>query len=232
MSDRDSRATPPDGADIPEELAERRRLMLDRDLAGRDIRDPEVLTAMERVPRHEFLPPPLRIYAYDDGPLRIGCGQTISQPYIVAFMTQALRVKPGMRVLEIGTGSGYQTAVLAAMGAEVYTVERHEDLSFAAEEVIDRLGYGDSVVMRVDDGTLGWPEEAPFDRIIVTAAGPRIPEALWEQLAEDGYMIIPVGEHRGTQRLVLAAKRGGVRVEEVLLDVSFVPLVGREGFGK
>lgn len=215
---------------IPEELAERKRRMLEYDLAGRDIADPGVLAAMAAVPRHEFLPSPLRIHAYDDSPLRIGCGQTISQPYIVAFMTQALQVEPGMRVLEIGTGSGYQTAVLAELGAEVFTIERHEDLSFAAEAVIDRLGYGDRVAMMVDDGTLGWPEEAPFDRILVTAAGPRIPVVYWEQLEEDGRMVIPVGGHREGQQLILAAKRGGIHVEEVLLGVSFVPLVGQNGF--
>lgn len=215
---------------IPEELAERKRRMLENDLAGRDIDDPRVLATMAAVPRHEFLPSPLRIHAYDDGPLRIGCGQTISQPYIVAFMTQALQVEPGMRVLEIGTGSGYQTAVLAELGADVFTIERHEDLSFAAEAVIDRLGYGDRVAMLVDDGTLGWPEEAPFDRILVTAAGPRIPAVYWEQLEEDGRMVIPVGGHREGQQLILAAKRGGIHVEEVLLNVSFVPLVGQNGF--
>lgn len=220
----------PDDFAVPEELAERRRRMLERDLAERGIDDAGVLDAMARVPRHEFLPPPLRIHAYDDGPLRIGCGQTISQPYVVAFMTQALRVEPGMRVLEIGTGSGYQTAVLARLGAEVFTVERHEDLSLAAEAVLDRLGFGDRVAMRVDDGTLGWPEEAPFDRIVVTASGPRIPPALWEQLADDGRMVIPVGGHRESQRLVLAVKRGGARAERTLLDVVFVPLVGEEGW--
>ena len=126
---------------VPEELADRRRRMLESDLAGRGISDAGVLAAMASVPRHEFVPGSLRIHAYDDSPLRIGCGQTISQPYIVAFMTQALRLKPGLKALEVGTGSGYQTAVLAEMGAEVYTMERHENLSLAAEAVLDRLGY-------------------------------------------------------------------------------------------
>lgn len=215
---------------IPEELTDRRRCMLERDLGGRDIDDARVLAAMAAVPRHEFLPPPLRIHAYDDGPLRIGCGQTISQPYVVAFMTQALAVEPGMRVLEIGTGSGYQTAVLAELGAEVFTVERHEELSLAAESVLDRLGYGERVSMLVDDGTLGWPEQAPFERVIVTAAGPRIPAAYWEQLLDGGRIVMPVGGHRESQRLILGVKRGDVRSEETLLDVSFVPLVGKEGF--
>ena len=217
---------------MPEELAERRGRMLEADLAGRDIHDPAVLAAMAAVRREAFVPSSLRIHAYDDTPLRIGCGQTISQPYVVAFMTQALDARPGMRVLEIGTGSGYQTAVLAAMGLEVFTIERHEDLSYAAEEALDSLGYGERVTMRVDDGTLGWPEEAPFDRILVTAAGPRIPESLAGQLAEGGVMVIPVGEYREGQRLVVAEKRAGVLATRNALDVRFVPLVGREGFGK
>lgn len=216
---------------LPEELIPRRRAMLERDLAGRDIDDPAVLSAMERVRRDLFVQPGLRIHAYDDAPLRIGCGQTISQPYVVAFMTQALEVRSGMRVLEIGTGSGYQTAVLAEMGAEVWTVERHEELSLAAEAVIDLLGYGDRVTMRVDDGTLGWMEEAPFDRIVVTAAGPRVPKALGEQLVEGGVMLIPVGGERDGQRLFRVEKKAGMLHEKPLLDVRFVPLVGNDGFG-
>jgi protein-L-isoaspartate(D-aspartate) O-methyltransferase len=217
---------------LPEELLPRRRLMIERDLAGRDIRSPAVLDAMERVRRDAFVPFSLRIHAYDDTPLRIGCGQTISQPYVVAFMTQSLGVGPGDRVLEIGTGSGYQAAVLAEMGAEVFTIERHEELSLAAEAVLDAQGYGDRVTLRVDDGTLGWPEEAPFDRIVVTAAGPRVPAALTEQLGEGGVMLIPVGESRDCQRLLRVEKHGGVIREEEMLHVAFVPLVGRDGFGK
>ncbi len=230
MTDAQPNGTPPPDA-IPGDLAEGRRIMLEHDLAGRDIDDPAVLAAMARIPRHEFVPPAFRRQAYEDGPLRIGCGQTISQPYVVAFMTQRLAVKPGMRVLEIGTGSGYQTAVLAEMGAEVFTIERHDDLSEAAEAVIDRLGYGESVTMRVDDGTLGWPEEAPFDRILVTAAGPSIPPALAAQLAEGGLLLMPVGGQREGQKLVLAEKRGGKLIRREILDVTFVPLVGKEGFG-
>ncbi len=152
-----------DAADdaLREDLAPRRQRMLERDLAGRGITSPAVLAAMAAVRREEFLPPSLRVHAYDDAPLRIGSGQTISQPYVVAFMSQALRVEPGMKVLEIGTGSGYQTAVLVELGAEVFTVERHDELSLAAERVLDRLGYGGRVTLLTDDGTLGWPEEAP-----------------------------------------------------------------------
>ncbi len=216
---------------LPEELAQARQTMLEQDLAGRDITDEQVLEAMAKVARHAFVPPLLRHQSYEDGPLRIGCGQTISQPYIVAFMTQHLSVAPGMKVLEIGTGSGYQTAVLAEMGAEIYTIERHEDLSDAAEVVLDSLGYGECVTMRVDDGTLGWPEEAPFDRIIVTAAGPVIPPAYAEQLAENGLLLMPVGQHRDVQKLILAEKRLGELVQKEILDVTFVPLVGQDGFG-
>ncbi len=217
--------------DIPEELAEKRRRMLDHDLAGRDITDPEVLRAMAAVPRHEFVSPMLRSASYDDNPLRIGGGQTISQPYVVAFMTQALEVQSGMKVLEIGTGSGYQAAVLAEIGADVYTIERNEDLSDAAEAVIDKLGYGELITMRVDDGTLGWPEEAPFDRIIVTAAGPKIPPGLADQLAEGGRMIIPVGGERDSQKLYLLEKHTNQLSKREILDVLFVPLIGKDGFG-
>ena len=221
-----------DPSDIPEDLAEKRARMLARDLAGRDIDDQEVLEAMGLVPRHEFVSPMLRHAAYDDSPLRIGGGQTISQPYIVAFMTQSLKVKPGMKVLEIGTGSGYQAAVLAAMKAEVFTIERHEDLSDAAEAVLDRIGLGDRITLRVDDGTLGWPEDAPFDRILVTAAGPKIPEPLFRQLAEGGRLIMPVGGERDNQQLLVVEKRDGLAMENAVLDVVFVPLIGKEGFGR
>ncbi|MDR2392046.1 MAG: protein-L-isoaspartate(D-aspartate) O-methyltransferase [Planctomycetota bacterium] len=218
------------GFDVPEELADGRRRMLDADLAGRGISDPGVLAAMASVPRHEFVPFPLRIHSYDDTPLGIGCGQTISQPYVVAYMTQALRIAPGMRVLEIGTGSGYQTAVLAFMGAEVFTVERYEELSLAAEARLDRLGLGERTTFRTDDGSLGWPEAAPFDRILAAAAAPRIPAALAEELAEGGLLLLPVGALRGNQRLELAEKRNGRLAVRPLLDVSFVPMLGAGAF--
>lgn len=217
-------------AAIPEELRERRRLMLERDLRDRGIRDPRVLAAMAKVPREAFVPSASRYAAYDDSPLRIGSGQTISQPYMVALMTECLMVEPGMKVLEVGTGSGYQTAILAELGAEVFSIERHEDLSYVAEAVIDRLGYGGTVTLRVDDGTLGWPEEAPFDRIIVTAAGPSIPASLRGQLKEDGVLLIPVGEYRETQKLLCARKQGGELMTREVLDVVFVPLIGAEGY--
>lgn len=226
----DAHAWPEPARPVPEELRERRLAMLERDLAGRDITDAGVLAAMASVPRHEFVPAPVRIHAYDDTPLAIGGGQTISQPYMVAYMTQLLEVEPGSRVLEIGTGSGYQTAVLAAMGAEVFTIERREDLSLAAERALDMLGYGGDVCMRVDDGTQGWPEEAPFARILVTAAGPEVPAPLEEQLAEGGRMVIPVGGSRGGQELLLVEKRDGSCAARRIMAVSFVPLVGKDGF--
>ena len=216
---------------VPEDLADKRRRMLDHDLIERGIDAPAVLDAMGEVPRHEFVSSMQRHAAYDDYPLRIGRGQTISQPYVVAFMTQCLDVRPGMKILEIGTGSGYQAAILAAMGAEVYTIERQEDLSYAAEVALDRVGYGDSVTLRVDDGTLGWPEEAPFDRIIVTAVGPKIPPSLADQLAEGGKLIMPIGGEREDQKLYMAEKRKGKLETRELLDVTFVPLIGKEGFG-
>lgn len=230
MADVSEREWPEPARPVPEELQERRLAMLERDLAERDITDDAVLAAMARVPRHEFVPAPLRIHAYDDTPLAIGGGQTISQPYMVAYMTQLLEVERGGKVLEIGTGSGYQTAVLAAMGAEVFTIERHEDLSLAAERVLDGLGYGDDICMRVDDGTQGWPEEAPFGRILVTAAGPEVPEPLMAQLAEGGRMVIPVGGSRGGQELLLVEKRGGSCATRKMMSVSFVPLIGKDGF--
>lgn len=211
-------------------LAAGRHRMIERDLKGRDIVDVAVLDAMAMVPRNEFMPfsPASEVYA--DQPGRIGRGQTISQPYIVALMTQLLGLRPGMKVLEIGTGSGYQAAVLAQMGADVYTIERHEELSDIAEAALDRCGYGDRVTLRVDDGTLGWPEESPFDRIVVTAAGPAVPESLKAQLADGGVMVMPVGEMRASQRLVALTREGGGFSERYTHDVVFVPLIGAEGF--
>lgn len=188
-----------------------------------DVTDRAVLAAMAAVPRHLFVPPSHRDQAYEDIPLPIGLGQTISQPYIVALMTQALRLTPGSRVLEVGTGSGYQAAILACITPNVRSVETLAELARAAEERLHALGY--AVEVRAGDGRLGWPEHAPYDGIIVTAAAPDVPPALVAQLAEGGRLVIPVGETAWDQTLWLIEKFGGRLHREFLAEVRFVPLV-------
>lgn len=206
-----------------------RQAMVERQLEPRGIRDPLVLEAMGAVPREVFLPPERRHLAYSDQAVPIGQGQTISQPYMVAAMTEALRPRPGDQVLEVGTGSGYQTAVLARIVAEVFTVERFEPLSEAARRTLDSLDVA-NVRYRVGDGSLGWPEEGPFDGILVTAGAPRVPDVLKEQLSDDGgRLVIPVGP-RSTQELVRYVKEGTEIVAEHLMACRFVPLVGEEGW--
>jgi len=202
---------------------EARERMVRCQLQGRDIADPRVLEAMRRVPRHLFVPVRWRDQAYDDHPLPIGFEQTISQPYIVALMTELARVKPGDRVLEIGTGSGYQTAVLAELGAEIYSIEVVERLSLEAAATLARLGYG-SVQVRAGDGHDGWPEHAPFAAAVVTAAPPSIPEPLRQQLAIGGRLVVPVG--RSWQDLVVVLRTGSGFTERTVLPVRFVPMVG------
>ncbi len=197
--------------------------MVRAQLQGRDVVDPRVLEAMRRVPRHLFVPERWRDQAYDDHPLPIGAGQTISQPYIVALMSELGRVKPGDRVLEIGTGSGYQTAVLAELGAEIYSVELVERLSREAETILSRLGYA-GVHVRSADGYAGWPEQAPFTAIVVTAAPPTVPESLKQQLAVGGRLVVPVG--RGWQDLVVVLRTSSGFTEKNVLPVRFVPMVG------
>ncbi len=192
------------------------------------IRDRRVLEAMRRVPREHFVPPTVRHAAYEDHPLPIGEGQTISQPYIVALMTQALALQPGEKVLEIGTGSGYQAAILAELGADLYTVEVRPLLLEAARRRLEALGY-EGIHYRLGDGHLGWPEFAPYDAIIVTAAPREIPPALVAQLAEGGRMVIPVGPTAGLQTLWLLLKDEEGNIERVDLGgVAFVPLIGGE----
>jgi protein-L-isoaspartate(D-aspartate) O-methyltransferase len=203
--------------------------MVREQLAPRGITDERVLRAMETVPRHEFVQEALVSSAYEDRPQPIGHGQTISQPYIVALMSQLLEVEEGDRILEIGTGSGYQAAVLAEMGAEVYTVERIRQLYVAARDRLTKLRYF-SVKTKLDDGTLGWPEEAPYDKIIVTAGGPRLPEPLVDQLTDPGLLLIPVGRTRRSQMLVKARKQNGEVVEESVTGVMFVDLVGEHAW--
>jgi len=204
-------------------LAAAREAMVREQIEGRGIRDPLTLRAMREVPRHEFVPAELADEAYADHPLPIGHAQTISQPYVVAFMTEALGLRGGERVLEVGTGSGYQAAVLARIAAEVYTIEIVAPLGLEARERLARLGY-DNVHVRVGDGYAGWPEAAPFDAIIVTAAAPRIPEPLKRQLREGGRMILPVGEE--LQELVVLTRQGDEWQEESVLPVRFVPMTG------
>ncbi len=196
--------------------------MVETQIRARGVRDERVLGVMGKVPRHLFVPESLRRSAYADEPLPIGEGQTISQPYIVAYMTESLALEGGEKVLEIGTGSGYQTAVLAEIAGTVFTVEIVETLARRARTVLDGLGYA-NIHYRVGDGTAGWPEEAPFDAVIVTAAAATLPKALEDQLALGGRMIAPVGA--GAQELVLVRReRTGIR-RESLLSVRFVPLV-------
>ncbi len=206
--------------------AEREELVQSAVIDG-GIEDPETVKAMRAVPRHEFVPENLRSAAYRNTPLPIGHGQTISQPYIVAYMTAALELEPGDKVLEVGTGSGYQAAVLAEVVSQVYTIEIIEALAESARERLQRLGY-ENVTVRAGDGYFGWPEEAPFDAIIVTAAPGHVPTPLVEQLEPGGRMIIPVGPVFSVQTLILLQKEqdGSVRTRQ-LLPVRFVPMTGR-----
>lgn len=213
---------------LPDFKRQRERMVKDQ-LEGRGISDAAVLAAMRQVQRHLFVPEALQARAYEDHPLPIGHGQTISQPYIVACMSQLLDSRPGMSVLEVGTGSGYQSAVLTAMGLDVFTVERVRELYFSTKELFRELGLH-SVRTRIADGTLGWEENAPFDRIIVTAGGPDVPAPLLDQLADPGIMIIPVGKNRREQRLIRVFKQEGAVTARALGNVTFVDLVGDHGW--
>jgi protein-L-isoaspartate(D-aspartate) O-methyltransferase len=210
----------------PQAQTELRRRMVREQLRGpgRDIRNERVLQAMEKVPRHEFVPESVRAHAYEDRPLPIGYGQTISQPFIVAFMTEQVNPQTGERILEVGTGSGYQAAILAEMGAEVYTIEILQPLAERAESTLRRLGYT-NVHVRTGDGYLGWPEAAPFDAILVTCAPDHVPAPLVDQLKDGGRMIIPVGPP-GMQELVVLRKREGKLERRAVLPVLFVPMTG------
>jgi protein-L-isoaspartate(D-aspartate) O-methyltransferase len=207
-----------------------RQRMVEEQIRRRGVHDERVLAAMARVPRHEFVAPQYADEAYGDHPLPIGERQTISQPYVVAAMTEAARVAPGERVLEVGTGSGYQTAVLAELAADVYSVERHASLATHAQAVLQRLGYS-NVHSIIADGSRGYPDAAPYNAIVVTAAAPGVPPALFEQLKEDGRLVIPVGTAEG-QALQVIRKISGRPVTQVLDGVRFVPLIGAQGFGE
>lgn len=214
-------ASPRPGA--PGEDWERaRRQMVDTQIRARDVSDTAVLNAMERVPRHLFVPPELRRFAYDDAPLSIGEGQTISQPFIVGYMTELLQIRPDQAVLEIGTGSGYQAAVLAELARQVYTIEIVLTLTDTARTALADAGYA-NIEVRTGNGYLGWPEHAPFPRIIVTAAPPEIPPALVEQLAVGGRMVLPVGALN--QEIAVVTKTEDGVTERRTLPVRFVPMV-------
>ncbi len=209
-----------------------RERMVKRQIAGRGVRSALVLDAMRKVPRERFLPRGQGVFAYDDSPLPIGDGQTISQPYIVAYMAECLALEGGEKVLEIGTGSGYAAAVLAEIAAEVYTIERIEGLATMARKVLDGLGYT-NVHVRCGDGTLGWPEEAPYDGIVVSAGGPDVPDTLKHQLKTGGRLVIPIGTSKAYQELIRVTRiaENDFQTED-LLSVRFVPLVGEEGWSQ
>lgn len=206
------------------ERADERKQMVARQLVARDIVDERVLAAMLAVPRHRFMPESMAALAYEDGAQPIGHAVTISQPYIVALMTQLADLQPGESVLEIGTGSGYQAAVLAELGAKVYTIERVEALALRAEAKLRELGYRD-VEVRYGDGYLGWPEHAPFDAILLTAAPPKLPDTLTDQLAVGGKLIAPVGREVGWQQLIVIERTAAGLQREKVLDVGFVPML-------
>ena len=212
----------------PSTFAINRERMIEEQLVPRGISDPRVLEAMRQVPRHLFVEDAMQAHAYGDFPLPIGSGQTISQPYIVALMTEALQLKGTERVLEIGTGSGYQAAILSRLCLRVYTIERIDALVGRARRVFDRLRYH-NIVSRIDDGTEGWSAEAPFDGILVTAGGPRIPDPLLAQLADPRRLVIPVGD-QGAQDLQLVEKRDGGLTVRTIEQVRFVDLIGAYGW--
>jgi protein-L-isoaspartate(D-aspartate) O-methyltransferase len=210
------------------DYTELRKTMVDEQLIGRGISDKRVLEAFRKVPRHEFVPLNLRTSAYSDYPLPIGSGQTISQPYMVALMTECLGLKGTEKILEIGTGSGYQLAILAELCSEVYSVERFDELAQDSKEVLTRLGYNNFNI-KVGDGTLGWEKFAPYDGIIVTAGAPGIPESLVAQVDDGGRVVIPIGSEF-SQVLTVAEKKGKAIDARPVCGCMFVPLVGKEGW--
>jgi protein-L-isoaspartate(D-aspartate) O-methyltransferase len=209
-----------------------RKLMVDQQIAGRGVRDIHLLQAMREVPREAFVGPGLEEFAYEDGPLPIGEGQTISQPYIVAMMIEAAGVNPGDRVLEVGAGSGYAAAVMSRIATRVYAIERHAALADEAQKRFARLGYN-NIELRIGDGTRGWLEAAPFNAILVAAAGPEVPQALKEQLAIGGHLVVPVGERARHQTLCKITRKSQAEYEaDDLGAVAFVPLIGEQGWAE
>ena len=213
----------------PDRTSDARARMVEAQLRARDIKDPRVLAAMAAVPREAFVPDRERAAAYQDGPLPIGAGQTISQPYMVARMTELIHVEPGERVLDVGTGSGYQAAVLAELGCQVTSIEREPDLATSAAARLAELGYAERVEVRTGDGTLGAPDGAPWDGIVVAAAAPAIPDALREQLGDGRRMVIPVGTRR-EQQLIVVERHGDEWREWSDGPCVFVPLIGEAGW--
>jgi protein-L-isoaspartate(D-aspartate) O-methyltransferase len=211
-----------------QDLRARRYEMVEQQIRQRGVTDPRVLEAMRAVPRERFVPPELLHQAYDDGPLPIGSGQTISQPYIVAYMTEALKVEPSHKVLEVGTGSGYQAAVLSELVREVYTIEIVPELARRAEAVLRALNRT-NVQVRAGDGYAGWPEQAPFDRVIVTAAPQELPRPLIDQLAPGGLLVVPVGAQGGPQWMTIVQKTTMGVVERRTIPVQFVPFTRAPG---
>jgi len=205
-----------------------RKKMVEEQIIARGIKDKKLIEAMYKIERHRFIPEKFRDSAYGDFPVPIGEGQTISQPYMVALMTECLSLKGKEKVLEIGTGSGYQTAILAELAKEVYSIERIESLKINAEKILNELGYT-NIKIRLGDGTLGWPEEAPFDRIMVTAADQDVPPPLLEQLNQNGIMVIPLGD-RFSQVLTKIEKRDNQIIRQEVCGCVFVPLIGKYGF--
>ncbi len=210
------------------DLATLRQAMVETQLRRRGIRDERVLQVMNEVPRHDFVAPFCLFEAYEDHPLPIGEGQTISQPYMVAIMTEALELEPGDKVLEIGTGSGYQTAILARLAAQVCTIEKFPSLARAAEERLRGMGFT-NILFRTGDGSGGWPEHAPYQGIVVTAGAPYVPDVLVEQLAEGGRLVIPVGD-TNQQELLQVVRRGSEREIQTINYCRFVPLTGKYGW--
>jgi protein-L-isoaspartate(D-aspartate) O-methyltransferase len=213
-----------------DEYERQRSRMVNKQILRRGLKDPRLLAAFESIPRHLFVPEDYRYAAYDDGPLPIGHSQTISQPYIVALMTALLELEGDERVLEIGTGSGYQAAILARMAAEVHTVEYVPELAAQADNLLKQLGL-DNVHLHVGDGSLGWPENAPYAGILVAAAAPEAPRALLQQLEDGGRLVLPVGG-RGTQNLVVWERKGDDFHSQIETAVAFVPLRGEQGWDR
>lgn len=207
-----------------------RENMVNSQIKARGINDEKILQSMRKIPRHLFVPEQQRTYSYEDFPLPIGEGQTISQPHIVALMTEMLQLQENNKVLEIGTGSGYQTAILSKIAKEVYTVEKIEHLGLKAEKLFEELGYK-NIKVKIGDGTEGWNEYAPYDGIIVTAGSPQIPKPLIEQLSENGRIVIPIGD-AFSQDLIVAQKIKGKLIKKIVCGCVFVPLIGRHGWEK